>query len=148
MTGLSEESPIAVTVLKTLGGTIRCMTCKGWIVMDFDTAASPCLAELHPTDTLASQIGHAHRHESMEIQPLLASAPRLDAGAPIPSARLGFERGTSELLLGPSYRARNLCKKVNYGCKHCLTVVGGHVLVGKGPRAMDFNALRSHAKAK
>jgi len=134
-TGVSEEIPIAATVLNELGGTIRCMTCRGWIVMDIDTA-----------------IGHAHRHESMEVSLLPTSAPIGDAGNTIPNARLGFERGTSELLLGPSYRARNLCKKVNYGCKHCFTVVDGRIIEQAGkdkvPRAMSFNGLRSHVKEK
>ncbi|KAF8551634.1 hypothetical protein OG21DRAFT_1486806 [Imleria badia] len=152
LAGLSEEDPATATALNARGGTIRCMTCKGWIVMDFDTA-----------------IGHAHRHESMQIQLLTKSGPdhvgflKRDAGVlnaetyrPISSTRLAFERGTSELLLGPSRRARNLCKKVNYGCRHCLfvdeslcAVVGIEKAVkGKGPRAMDFNGLRSHVKKK
>jgi hypothetical protein len=42
LTGLSEEGPIVATVLKVLGSIIRCMVCKGWIVMDIDTAASSC----------------------------------------------------------------------------------------------------------
>lgn len=86
-----------------------------------------------------------------------ASTPNDSACRVIPKSRLAFERGTSELLLGPSHRARNLRKKVNYGCRHCFHVVGndGEGVfaiekpdVGKGARAMDFNGLRSHVKEK
>lgn len=104
----------------------------------------------------------------MQVQLLATSAPshvsflKGDASAPngsahrlIPNSQLAFERGTSELLLGPSHRARNLCKKTNYGCKHCFRVLerDGVVAierpeVGKGARAMDFNGLRSHVEEK
>ena len=104
----------------------------------------------------------------MQIQLLLISAPsrvelwKPDISAPnghvsrtIPSSQLAFKRGTSELLLGPSHRAPNLCKKINYGCKHCFRVFETDVLVGvekpdvgKGVRAMNFNGLRSHVKKK
>ncbi|KAH0826647.1 hypothetical protein J3R83DRAFT_5033 [Lanmaoa asiatica] len=152
--GLSEGDPSTASKLNAGVGNIRCMTCKGWIVMDFDTA-----------------IGHAHRHESMEIQLLTKFVPsrvvlsKKDASAPngnalrtIPNSLLAFERGTSALLLGPARRARHLCSKANYGCKHCFLVEEGNIAVGiekpgvgakgKGARAMDFNALRSHAKEK
>ena len=61
---------------------------------------------------------------------------------------LAFERGACELLLGRSYHARSLWKKVNYGCKHCLVVDDSSWVKGKGARAMDFNGLRSHLKGK
>ncbi|KAI9569941.1 hypothetical protein HD554DRAFT_2019528 [Boletus coccyginus] len=137
--GLSEEGPNTAVEMNSVGGVIRCVTCKGWIVMDADTAArrSPDW-----------RIGHAHRHESMEIE--LMRVPR---GSMAPNTRLGFERGTSELLLGPSYRAQTLRKKVNYGCRHCLDVEedlvnGIKEPKNRGARAMDFNALRSHVKEK
>lgn len=71
----------------------------------------------------------------------------------IPGSRLVFERGNSELLVGPSYRARSLCKKVNYGCRHCLLVPRDDtlrvaLLEIQGPRLMTFHGLRSHVKEK
>ncbi|KAG6377418.1 hypothetical protein JVT61DRAFT_15218 [Boletus reticuloceps] len=37
---MSEDTATVSAVVKVTGGSIRCMSCKGWIVMDFDTAAS------------------------------------------------------------------------------------------------------------
>lgn len=108
-----------------------------------------------------SQIGHAHRHESMEIEliprfcGILKRVPSGSTDRATPNWQLAFERGTSELLLGPSYRARTLCKKVNYCCRHCLVdveesdfIIGIKEPKDKETRAMDFNALRSHVKEK
>jgi hypothetical protein len=115
------------------------------------------------------QIGHSHRHESMQIQLLSTSTPTLaiaqpDVDPPTTSTRpqLAFDPGLSERLMAPTCRARNLGDKVNYGCKHCLAigegnVVGGFEEAGKGTkkkganssaRAMNLNALRSHIKGK
>ncbi|KAF9236658.1 hypothetical protein BU15DRAFT_63827 [Melanogaster broomeanus] len=150
---LSDERSLLGTNLNRLGGMIRCTTCTGLILMDFETA-----------------IGHSHRHESMQIELLLTSfrllpftIPQAAVGAPTPRL-LAFDRGLSERLMGLSNRARNLRDKVNYGCKHCLVigednVVRGFQEAGKGgakhkgaaisgARAMNFHALRSHVKAK
>ncbi|KIJ11734.1 hypothetical protein PAXINDRAFT_15442 [Paxillus involutus ATCC 200175] len=149
---LSDEDSRTASQLGELEGRIRCMTCTGWIVMDFETA-----------------IGHSHRHESMQIQLLSTSTPTLaiaqpDVDPPTTSTRpqLAFDPGLSERLMAPTCRARNLGDKVNYGCKHCLAigegnVVGGFEEAGKGTkkkganssaRAMNLNALRSHIKGK
>ena len=37
---ISEEDPSTASKLNEMAATIRCKTCKGWIVMDFDTAVS------------------------------------------------------------------------------------------------------------
>ncbi|KAF8438057.1 hypothetical protein L210DRAFT_3761635 [Boletus edulis BED1] len=142
--GMSEDTATVSAVMKATGGSIQCMSCKGWI------------------------IGHARRHESMEIRVLPASAatldevwrmmlrrqPFADMYRPLISSRPAFERGNCELLLGPSYQGRSLCKKVNYGCKHCL-VEEDDGMAGiekpesiKEARLMDFNGLRSHVKGK
>ncbi|KAG8216886.1 hypothetical protein J3R82DRAFT_7155 [Butyriboletus roseoflavus] len=42
LTALSEEDLSTASSLTANDRVIRCLTCKGWIVMDFDTAASPC----------------------------------------------------------------------------------------------------------
>lgn len=42
LTGFSEEDPSTASSLSAKGGVIRCMSCQGWIVMDFDTAVSSC----------------------------------------------------------------------------------------------------------
>ena len=145
------------------------MTCKGWIVMDFETAVR-LTARFYPFDSLALQIGHAHRHESIEIKLLSTFAPgvvgfvkkdevksigTMNVHRPIPNTRLAFERGTCDLLLGLSYRARSLRERVNYGCKHCFSVleqmdavIGFEKPGNKGARAMRFNGLRSHVKEK
>ncbi|KIJ61543.1 hypothetical protein HYDPIDRAFT_159175 [Hydnomerulius pinastri MD-312] len=151
---LSDEDSRTSTELESLGGRIRCTSCTGWIVMDF-----------------ASAIGHSHRHESMQIQ-LLPTADPPPLAAPQPGRNLAststthpelaFDHGLAERLLELSNRARKLRDVVNYGCKHCLVVDECNVVEGlqdeavkgrkkgsnPGARAMNMNALRSHAKAK
>ncbi|KAF9225796.1 hypothetical protein BS17DRAFT_777704 [Gyrodon lividus] len=150
---LSDEDSRTASQLESLEGRIRCMTCTGWVVMDFETA-----------------IGHSHRHNSTQIQllstsnpPILAIAqPNLGAPTSGTSPQFAFDLGLSERLMGSTYRARNLRDEINYGCKHCLvvregSVVGGFEEAGKGKkkkgatagaRPMNFNALRSHVKGK
>ncbi|KIK86022.1 hypothetical protein PAXRUDRAFT_802840 [Paxillus rubicundulus Ve08.2h10] len=146
---LSDEDLRTASQLGELGGRIRCMTCTGWIVMDFETA-----------------IGHSHRHESMQIQLLSTSnplalaiaQPNVDLPTTSTRPRLGFDLGLAERLMAPTYRALNLRNKDSYGCKHCLAVGEGNVvgdfeeagkgMKKKGVRAMNLNALRSHVKGK
>ncbi|KAF8843819.1 hypothetical protein BDN67DRAFT_923139 [Paxillus ammoniavirescens] len=150
---LSDEDSRTASQLGALARRIRCMTCTGWIVMDFETA-----------------IGHSHRHESMQIQLLSTSTPTLAIAQPdvdpfttsTMMSRLAFDYGLSERLMAPTYRALNLGDKVDYGCRHCLAIGEGNVFVGfekagkgtkkrgatSGARAMNLNALRSHVKGK
>ncbi|KAG9313400.1 hypothetical protein JVU11DRAFT_5718 [Chiua virens] len=117
LTGLAEEDPCTVSELQAKGSTIRCTTCTGWVVMDVETAVGPYRDyKFHLSDRV-SQIGHAHRHESMQIQLLPISSPEYvvsskdAAKPPVPSSRFAFEYGNTELLLGPSRRARGPVEK-------------------------------------
>ena len=42
LSNLSEDEPSTAAFLSARGGNLRCMSCPGWIVMDFDSAVSCC----------------------------------------------------------------------------------------------------------
>lgn len=83
------------------------------------------------------QIGHCHRHESMQI---LLLPPGVDTST--------FEPGLASRLLDKKPLTRKIVNEANYGCSHCVKV-GEDDATGKGGvRPMTGNGLRSHIKAK
>ncbi|KAL4072506.1 hypothetical protein V8B97DRAFT_1870582 [Scleroderma yunnanense] len=116
--GLPAERLDAILFAGNMTRLMVCMSCEGWVVMDFQGA-----------------IGHCHRHESMQIESIPTS------GDP-----LGFESGLASHLLNPKPLTRKIINESTFGCRHCVKVVRGEQ-PSKG-KPMTANGLRSHLKAK
>ncbi|KAG1740787.1 uncharacterized protein EDB91DRAFT_1131442 [Suillus paluster] len=151
LVGVTDEDAEARDTVKTLGARIQCLSCEhAFIVMDFPTL-----------------VGHAHRHDDMQVAIL--------SEGEVPEH--AFESGLSAKLLDKGFRPQKLRSEANYRCRHCAPVCksagasvdgGGQVSAGepaaketptgdpkkrqrnrKSPlRLMDFNALRSHLKER
>ncbi|KAH7922757.1 hypothetical protein BV22DRAFT_1131164 [Leucogyrophana mollusca] len=145
--GASEDDKGSSEVVHALGPRIRCLSCEAFIVMDFRSVA-----------------GHAQRHDDMQVELLPETV-----GAAVPTDP--FESGLCAKLMDLGHKARKMQGLQNYRCRHCLQI--GAVLsrgsdqaapdlygvgtgtsessgkgVGKKVKLFDFNALRSHMKAK
>ncbi|KAG2131705.1 uncharacterized protein EDB93DRAFT_1177587 [Suillus bovinus] len=152
--GITDEDANACNTVKMLGAHIRCLSCEhAFIVMDFSTL-----------------IGHAHRHDNMQMTIVSKGEGPEHA----------FEAGLSAKLLDMGFTSQKLRSEANYRCRHCVPTsksaeagMDGQGQVSTGEsiakeshtegfqtenqkrrhrnkksklRSMDFNALRSHLK--
>ncbi|KAF8628825.1 hypothetical protein AX15_003702 [Amanita polypyramis BW_CC] len=112
-----------------VGRAMRCLTCRPFAIL-----------------TAKDLVGHCHRHEDMEIEPL-GDEGRLQ---PI-RTYLMPKQGLAQTLMGRSGEESNLR---DCGCRYCFYEVAlrprdaqVEALVARQPK-MTVNGLRSHLKAK
>ncbi|KIM86769.1 hypothetical protein PILCRDRAFT_315239 [Piloderma croceum F 1598] len=138
--GVNAEERESIQKVEALGSRIKCQSCESKITMTF-----------------RNLIGHAQRHQNMQLS--LVSAE--EAGS---FSMRHSEFGTCSKMLGPKLQAKKLRDLQNYGCRHCQHVATGgtsNATTGtevwrfskRSPatnvtRLFNFNGLRSHLKEK